>query len=217
MVEEILKNLHLLIGIICVFLLIKSLFRLNKDVKQLFFQNDIKDETISNLNDTEKDMIIERVCFSRLSREQKFSYICTIESFLTFADNIKEEIIERKQDEDDSLQIAMTENLCQYVLKLLSMTPDEIDDAISFFDDQFWRKPQDYLKEIDDHLVLDSLLYVCAKIADTKRGEYNGHDIHKAAKDFLFCYFGELGYTPDKIKQTLLKINSYESWTTIKS
>ena len=160
------------------------------------------------LSDAEKDIIIKNEVFGKLTKEQKYAYIYTLEAFFTLADNVRDEIVVENKSKNDEIQEIMISSISDYNLTLLSMTPEDVDKAIDFFDEHFYKSPQDYLKEIEDHVVLDSLLFSCAKVVETKRGFYNGQDINKMANDFLHDLFGDLGYTSEMIEQTISKIQA---------
>ena len=160
------------------------------------------------LSDAEKDIIIKNEVFGKLTKEQKYAYIYTLEAFFTLADNVRDKIVVDNKSEVEEIQETMIASISDYTLTLLSITPEDAEKAIDFFDDHFYKSPQDYLKEIEDHAVLDSLLFSCAKVVETKQGYYNGQDINKMANDFLRDFFKELGYTSEMIEQTISKIEA---------
>ena len=197
--------------ILCIFVILaiwflKLLIKTFKDVKDLFIS--FKQHNINKLTDNEKDLIIKEEIFGKLTKEQKYAYIYTLEAFFTLADNVRDKIVVDNKSEVEEIQETMIASISDYTLTLLSMTPEDADKAIEFFDEHFYKSPQDYLKEIEDHVVLDGLLFSCAKVVETKRGFYNGQDINKMANDFLHDLFGDLGYTSEMIEQTISKIEA---------
>ena len=91
-------------------------------------------------------------------------------------------------------------------LNLIGMTIDDLSSAMTFFDNQIL-SPGDYLRGTDS-LILDSLLFVCSCIVETKKTEYKGHNIKRLAKEFLYDYFGQLNYSKEKVDGTINKILS---------
>lgn len=164
-----------------------------------------KNSNLNDFSDNEKDRILENEVFSNMTKEQKYAYIYTIESFLSFADNALD-------DNENKLEGAELQNiftLYNYTLKLLDLKEEDIDDAIAYFDSNFIISPIEYLKKIEDHIITDSLLFVCYQIVETKRGQSNGQDINKLAKEFFCDYFGKLGYSSERIDETLSKIKRF--------
>lgn len=149
----------------------------------------------------------DKQLFGGLTREQKYAYIFTIETFRTFADNVPPQNDDEYSEIESERLGLYLDNILNRCLSLLSMTPDNLDDAISYMNNTM-PNPQVYLKEIDFR-IKDSLLFFCYKIAETKKGIYNGENINKLAKDYLYDFFEDLGYTPDKIEETIIEIKNW--------
>ena len=105
-----------------------------------------------------------------MSIEQKYAYLYTILAFLTYADDEDSEDIETL--EENSLIYMQMAILLDDNLNLIGMTQDNLSSALSFFDNQML-SPVDYLRGVDS-LILDSLLFVCSCIVETKKTEYKG-------------------------------------------
>jgi hypothetical protein len=196
------KNIIIYI-VLFVFVLwfIHSIRRTFKTIKE--FLMPAKDINLNSLSDDKKDDFISNVIFAKMTREQKYAYIYTIESFLSFADNTPENIDKDMTDIVKKQGILATYN---YTLKLLNLKEEDIDKAISFFDNDYLITPIECLKQINEYLVTDSLLYICYQITETKEGVVNGQEIKELCKDFLYDYFGDLGYSQEKIDETISKI-----------
>ena len=182
-----------------------SIKRTIRDMIMIFRPN--RKQDFSKLSEKEKDDLLKMYVFGKMTIEQKYAYVYTMELFYTFADNVRREKNDAKQTSEEESQNMIAGEFVNYGLNLLSLKTEDVDSAIKYFDDRLYLSPQDYLKEIKDKSILDSLLYICSKIADTKKGVYNGKDINKMAKDFLNDFFGELGYTSELLDQTISKID----------
>lgn len=182
---------------------IYSIKKIIKHQKMSF--NPSEDLNLNDLSDKKKDRILENEVFSKMTKEQKYAYIYTIEAFLSFADNALD-------DNENTLEGAELQNifsLYNYTLELLDLKEEDIDDAIAYFDSNFIITPIEYLKKIEDHIITDSLLFVCYQIVETKRGQSNGQDINKLANEFFRDYFGNLDYSSERIDETISKIKRF--------
>ena len=155
-------------------------------------------------NSSNSDILLKKL-FATMSIEQKYAYLYTIFAFLTYAEDEDSEDIETL--EENSLIYMQMTILLDDNLNLIGMTQDNLSSALSFFDNQML-SPVDYLRGVDS-LILDSLLFVCSCIVETKKTEYKGHNIRRLAKDFLFDYFAQLNYSKDKVDSTINKILSF--------
>ena len=178
-----------------------SIKRTIKIIKDFFMPN--KDIDLNRLSDKKKDEFISDVIFAQMTKEQKYAYIYTIEAFLSFADNAP---VNKEMNATKMAQLQSIHATYDYSLKILGLKEKDIDKAISFFDNNFLITPQVCLKQIKEYLVTDSLLFICYQITETKDGIVNGQEIKSLAKDFLYDYFGNLGYSPEKIDETISKI-----------
>ena len=140
-----------------------------------------------------------------MSIEQKYAYLYTIFAFLNFADD--EDSEDNDTLEENSLIYMQMAILLDDNLNLIGMTQDNLISVFSFFDNQIL-SPVDYLRGVDS-LILDSLLFICSCIVETKKTEYKGHNIRRLAKDFLFDYFAQLNYSKDIVDSTINKILSF--------
>jgi len=153
---------------------------------------------------SQSDIILKKI-YATMSSEQKFAYLYTIMAFLSFADNESDD--ENETFEENSLIFMQMAILLDDTLKLIGMSQDDMNSAVSFFEDKILG-PVDYLKEVDP-LVLDSLLFVCSCIVESKKTEYKGHNIKNLAKEFLYDYFGRLNYSKEKVNTTINRIMSF--------
>lgn len=140
-----------------------------------------------------------------MSIEQKYAYLCTISTFLNFADDEDNE--DNETLEENSLVYMQMAILLDDTLSWIGMTQDDIFDALSFFETEILT-PVDYLRGLDS-LILDSLLFVCSCIVESKKVLFNGKNIKKLAKEFLYDYFLRLNYSKEKVDVTINKILSY--------
>lgn len=152
---------------------------------------------------SQSDIILKKL-FATMSIEQKYAYLYVISAFLTFADD--EDSADIETLEENSLIYMQMAILLDDNLNLIGMTQDDISSAITFFDTKIL-SPIDYLKGIDS-LILDSLLFVCSCIVETKKTDYKGHNIKELAKEFLYDFFEQLNYSKEKVDSTIAKILS---------
>lgn len=182
-------------GLIVVILLTVCLIYMTKSVIRLFKRSSSNNATNQN-----------KQLFGGMTKEQKYAFLYSIEIFHTFANNLSQDNDWYSKHESERVNLYL-DNILDRCLSLLSMTHDDEVDAISYMDKSL-NNPQFYLKDID-YRIKDALLFYCYKIVETKKGNYNGEDINKHAKDFLYDYFGELGYTPDGIEETIKEIKKW--------
>ena len=154
-------------------------------------------------NNKSSDILLKEL-FATMSNEQKYAYLYTISAFLTFADDGDSDDF-ATLDENSLIYLQMA-ILLEDNLNLIGMTIDDLSSAMTFFDNQIL-SPGDYLRGTDS-LILDSLLFVCSCIVETKKTEYKGHNIKRLAKEFLYDYFGQLNYSKEKVDGTINKILS---------
>jgi len=130
--------------------------------------------------------IFLRKLFDSLSLHQKYAYIVTLEYFLTYV-----------HDENALVGLA---SLLEMNETMLNVDPD---DAIAFFEEggNVWG-PLDYLADIKDKVVLNSLMFSCRVIVSVASGTLDGQDCYALAQDHFNDWFHQLGFSDAEIENT---------------
>ncbi len=155
-------------------------------------------------NSSQEDIVLKKI-YATMSSEQKYAYLYTIFSFLSFADD--EDSEDNETLEENSLIYMQMTILLDDTFNMIGVSQDDINNVFSYFDYKLLG-PVDYLKGVDS-LILDSLLFVCSCIVESKKTEYKGHNIKNLAKEFLYDYFGQLNYSKEKVNTTINRILSF--------
>ena len=130
--------------------------------------------------------IFLRKLFEPLSLHQKYAYIVTLEYFLTYV-----------HDKDSLIGLV---SLIEMNETMLNVDPDE---AIAFFEEGGTiLGPLDYLAEIKDKVVLNSLMFSCRVIVSVASGTLDGQDCRVLAHEHFNDWFHQLGFSDAEIANT---------------